>query len=173
MQDVKSLSKAILNRLKEERKKCAVNIPQDKICKHFKEGANLTLRTLAKYEVAFGEEFYSVPLQKKPTERRRRKMPAEGWTSKPNDTHKINPVETRLFRVLSRLSRRITQIIQHQENMNIRTLAEKAGMDPTDLTRLIEGGVNPTLKTVASLEAVLGVPLMDVDGRSKSSICPD
>lgn len=133
---------------------------------HLRPGANLTLRTIAQYEVAFGEEVYRVELDvpKARSGRRRRARPEGGWTAE-NETREADPVETRLRRVLTRLSRRITQLIQSREGLDQQTLASRAGIQPSHLSRLLSEAVNPTLQTIAALEAALGTHLLRVDGR--------
>ena len=134
---------------------------------HLRVGANLTLRTIAQYEVAFGKKIYRVPLDApKPSGRRRRARPDGGWTAE-SESREADPVETRLFRVLTRLSRRIIQFIQSRDDLDQQTLAEKAGIQPSHLSRLLGGGVNPTLETIAGLEAALGMHLLQVDGRDQ------
>lgn len=135
---------------------------------HLRVGANLTLRTIAQYEVALGENVYSVRLDapKSSGRRRRRSRPEGGWTAE-NESREADPVETRLFRVLTRLSRRIIQLIQSRDDLNQQALAEEAGIQSSHLSRLISGSVNPTLRTIARLEAALNTHLLQVDGRDQ------
>lgn len=171
-----SLSKTLSARLKDAKGDTTYNDLEEVIGKrpstmsgHLQPGANLTLRTIAQYEVGFGETVYSVPLEApKTTGRRRRERPEGGWTAE-NESRDADPVETRLYRMLTRLSRRIIQLIQSRENLNQERLAEKAGMQSYHLSRLIGGSVNPTLRTIAALEAALGTHLLRVEGRATLS----
>ena len=139
---------------------------------HLRVGANLTLRTIAQYEVAFGKEIYRVPLDApKPSGRRRRARPEGGWTAE-NESREADPVEARLFRVLTRLSRRIIQFIQSRDDLNQQALAEEAGIQSSHLSRLISGSVNPTLRTIVRLEAALNTHLLCVEGRKEREPSP-
>jgi transcriptional regulator with XRE-family HTH domain len=172
-----SLSAALSARLKEAKGDTTYSDLEEVIGKrpstmsgHLQPGANLTLRTIAQYEVGLGETVYTVPLDApKTTGRRRRQRPEGGWTAE-NESRDADPVETRLYRVLTRLSRRIIQLIQSREDWNQERLAEKAGMQSSHLSRLIGGSVNPTLKTIAALEAALGMHLLEVDGRERPEV---
>jgi transcriptional regulator with XRE-family HTH domain len=169
-----SLSVALSSRLKDAKgEKTYADLEEvvgkrpSTMSEHLRAGANLTLRTIAQYEVAFGEEIYRVPLDApKPSGHRRRARPERGWTAE-NESREADPVETRLFRVLTRLSRRIIQLIQSRDDLNQQALAEEAGIQSSHLSRLISGSVNPTLRTIARLEAALGTHLLQVDGRDQ------
>lgn len=170
-----SLSAALSARLKEAKGNTTYADLEEKTGKrtstmsgHLQPGANLTLRTIAQYEVALDQTVYAVPLDApKASGRRRRSRPEGGWTAE-NESRDADPVETRLYRVLTRLSRRIIQLIQSREDWDQQRLADKAGMQASHLSRLIGGGVNPTLQTIAALEAALGTHLLEVDGREQS-----
>ena len=169
-----SLSAALSSRLKDAKgEKTYADLEEvvgkrpSTMSEHLRVGANLTLRTIAQYEVAFGEDIYRVPLDApKPSGRRRRARPEGGWTAE-NEPREADPIETRLYRVLTRLSRRIIQLIQSRDDLDQQTLAEKAGIQPSHLSRLLGGGVNPTLETIAALEAAFGRHLLHVDGREQ------
>ena len=169
-----SLSAALSARLKEAKGDTTYSDLEEVIEKrpstmsgHLQPGANLTLRTIAQYEVGLGKTVYSVPLDApKTTGRRRRERPEGGWTAE-NESRETDPVETRLYRVLTRLSRRIIQLIQSRDDLDQQGLAEKAGIQPSHLSRLLGGGVNPTLQTIAALEAALDTHLLEVDGREQ------
>jgi transcriptional regulator with XRE-family HTH domain len=119
--------------------------------------------------VGLGKTVYSVPLDApKTTGRRRRERPEGGWTAE-NETRQTDPVETRLYRVLTRLSRRIIQLIQSRDDLDQQRLAEEAGIQPSHLSRLLGGGVNPTLETIAALEAALGTHLLCVEGERSAN----
>jgi transcriptional regulator with XRE-family HTH domain len=132
---------------------------------HLKPGANLTLRTLAQYEAALGTEVIGVVVgqPKAPSGRRRRARPEGGWTAE-REAKTTDPATMRLHRLLTRLSQRIAQLLAARGDLDQQTLAARAQMQPAHLSRLLGGGVNPTLRTLVALEVALGASLLRVEG---------
>jgi transcriptional regulator with XRE-family HTH domain len=125
--------------------------------------ANLSLKTVIGYEVALDETVLSVPKTEHSATSRRRRRPEGGWTKPDVREDKVDPVTQRLHRLLTRLSRHITAEMQTQD-LTQADLADRAGKSPSYVSRMLGGGVNVTLKTIAAFEVALDVHLLTVDG---------
>ena len=69
------------------------------------------------------------------------------------------PLETKIFvRKYAELVLRINQVLE-AKGINRKELAEKLGKRPSEISKWLNGDHNLTLKTIARLEAELGVEL--------------
>lgn len=130
--------------------------------------ANLSLKTIVRYEVALDEMILSVPEMKQssPSCGRRRQRPEGGWTKPDVREDEVDPIAQRLHRLLTRLSRRIRAKVQEEEDLTQTDLAERVEKSPSYVSRLLGGGVNVTLKTIATFEIALGTRLLSVAGNT-------
>jgi len=127
--------------------------------------ANLSLKIVAAYETALDETVVSIPSVEHSENRRRRRRPDGGWTTPDLQADcDVDPVERRLRRLLTRLSRRLLHVLNHQDGMTQVDLAEQVGKGPSYVSRVVGGGVNLTLETIAQFEVALNACLLKVEG---------
>jgi transcriptional regulator with XRE-family HTH domain len=127
------------------------------VSNHLSGGVNLTLRTIAEYEGALDGEVVQVPQLERPKRRRRR---SASGTRRVSDQRRalndIDPATRRLHRLLTDVSARIGQVLDAREDLTQQALAERMGKDASYVSRVLGGGVNLTLKTIAQFEEALG-----------------
>ena len=129
--------------------------------------ANLSLRIVAAYETALDETVVSIPSVERSENRgrRRRRRPDGGWATPDVQADRdVDPVERRLRRLLTRFSRRLLHVLNRRDGMTQAALAEQVGKDPSYVSRVLGGGVNLTLKTIAQFEVALNACLLKVEG---------
>jgi transcriptional regulator with XRE-family HTH domain len=133
---------------------------------HLNGRTNLTLKTVVQYAVALDATIVSVPRVERPKKRRRRR----GRTRRVSDQRKalrdIDPVKQALHSLLSDLTARIGQILDADDELSQRELARRIGRDEAYVSRVLAGGVNVTLKTVAAFDVALNTRLLRVEGVS-------
>ncbi len=71
----------------------------------------------------------------------------------------IKPAERRLYRKADDVAARIIALMQ-KRGMNQKQLAEKVGKSEAYVSRVLGGGVNLTLKTIAEFETALDVDIL-------------
>lgn len=133
---------------------------------HLRGTVNLTLRTIAEYEMALGDTVVEVPDLKRPSRRRRRSSETRRAKER-KAVQDIDPVKRRLHRLLTRVSARIGQVLNGRNDFTQQDLAERIGKDPSYVSRVLGGGVNLTLKTVVQFEEALDVCILRVKGRPR------
>lgn len=135
---------------------------------HLRGTVNLTLRTIAEYEMALDDTVVEVPDLNRPSRRRRR----SSKTRRPKErkaVQDIDPVKRRLHRLLTNVSARIGQVLNTREDFTQQALAERIGKDPSYVSRVLGGGVNLTLKTIVQFEEALDVCILQVEGRHEGT----
>jgi len=133
---------------------------------HLNGRANLTLKTVVQYAVALDAEIVSIPDVKRPKKRRRRRGDKRRVSEQRKALDDIDPVKRKLHGLLSDLTARIGQLIESDEDLSQRELARRIGRDEGYVSRVLAGGVNVTLKTIAAFEIALGTPLLSVVGNT-------
>lgn len=130
--------------------------------------ANLSLRTILTYQEALDESIISVPREEQSGRRRRRRRPDEGW-EKPKGPHgdDSDPVTRQLHRLLTRVSRRLSHLLQKQNEMTQSDLAKRLDKSPSYVSRVLGGGVNLTLETISEFEVALGGCILHVEGQQR------
>ena len=131
---------------------------------HLSGTVNVTLRTIAEYETALDETIVKVPDVDRPTHRRRRSLDTRSVSKEQQAVRDIDPVKRRLHRLLTRISARIGQVLNARDERTQQALAERIGKDPSYVSRVLGGGVNLTLKTIAQFEVALNTCLLQVEG---------
>lgn len=133
------------------------------VSNHLSGGVNLTLRTIAEYEGALDGEVVQVPQLERPKRRRRR---SASGTRRVSDQRRalndIDPATRRLHRLLTDVSARIGQVLDAREDLTQQALAERMGKDASYVSRVLGGGVNLTLKTIAQFEEALDARVLCV-----------
>jgi len=80
-------------------------------------------------------------------------------------------LSTRTFvRKQGELAVRLHELME-EIGLNRRQLAEKVGRTELYVSRLLSGSANPSLKTLAEFEVVLGRELMRISGEGNSDAC--
>lgn len=137
------------------------------VSNHLRGGVNLTLRTIAEYEAALEDAVVTVPHLERPKRRRRR---TASESRRVSDERKalaeLNSATRRLHRLLTDVSARIGQVLQAREDLSQQALADRMGKDAAYVSRVLGGGVNLTLKTIAQFEEALGVCILHVEGHT-------
>jgi len=137
------------------------------ISDHLSGTANLTLRTIAEYEVALESFVLVVPNLERSGRRRRRTSGTKGMSKERKEMDEnIDPAKRRLHRLLTNVAARIGQVLAEREDMTQRALADLLDKDPSYVSRVLGGGVNLTLKTIVQFEMALGVCVLQVKGVS-------
>jgi len=131
---------------------------------HLNGHTNLTLKTVVRYAVALDTNIVSVPDVKRPKKRRRRRGRKRRVSEQRKALDNIDPVKRKLNTLLVDLSARIGQIIQADADLSQREVARRIDRDEAYVSRVLAGGVNVTLKTIAAFEEALGVCLLSVEG---------
>ncbi len=135
------------------------------ISDHLSGTANLTLQTIAEYEVALESDVVMVPNLER-SGRRRRRASGKSSVSKERKEVKEGVARTkrRLHRLLTNVATRIGQVLAEREDMSQKALADRLQKDPSYVSRVLGGGVNLTLKTIVQFEKALGVCILQVKG---------
>lgn len=136
---------------------------------HLSGKRNVTLKTVVQYAVALNADVVSVPDVKRPKKRRRRPGRERRVSEQRKALDDIDPVKRTLHGLLSDLTARIGQVIDAGDELSQREVARRMGRDEAYVSRMLAGGVNPTLKTVAAFEEALGVRVLSVKGRERRS----
>lgn len=131
---------------------------------HLNGRTNLTLKTVVRYAVVLGADIVSVPAVKRPKKRRRRRGRKRRVSEQRKTLDNIDPVKRKLHGLLSDLTARIGQVIEADNDLSQRELARRIERDEAYVSRVMAGGVNVTLKTIAAFEEALGVCLLAVEG---------
>jgi transcriptional regulator with XRE-family HTH domain len=134
------------------------------VSNHLNGRTNLTLRTIVRYETALGEDVVSVPDVQRPSTRRRRRSGGRRVSEQRASLDDTDPVTRRLHSLLTDLTARIGQVIKEDDDLSQRELAHRIGRHESYVSRVLGGGVNLTLKTIAAFEIALDVQLLTVDG---------
>jgi len=132
------------------------------VSEHLSGKVNLTLRTIAEYEVALDDAAVTVPDVKRPNRRRRSSGTRRAEERKV--VKDIDPVKRRLHRLLTGISALIGQALDERDEFTQHELASRLGKDASYVSRVLGGGVNLTLKTIVQFEEVLGVRILCVKG---------
>lgn len=140
------------------------------VSSHLNGRPNLTLRTIARYEIALGEDIVSVPDVQRPSTRRRRRGGERRVSEQRASLDDIDPVTRKLHSLLTDLTARIGQVIAADDDLSQRELARRIGRDESYVSRVLGGGVNLTLKTIAAFEVALDIQLLKVDGHDLEDI---
>jgi len=140
------------------------------VSNHLNGRTNLTLRTIVRYEIALGEDIVSVPNVEHPSTRRRRRGGERRVSEQRASLDNIDPVKRKLHSLLTDLTARIGQVIEADDDLSQRELARRIGRDESYVSRVLGGGVNVTLKTVAAFETALNIQLLKVDGHDLEDI---
>lgn len=134
------------------------------VSNHLSGTVNLTLRTIAEYEVALGGRVVTVPESDGPDERRRRRR--SSGTRRVSEERKtvreIDPAKRRYHRLLTHVSVRIGQLLDADEECTQQELANRLDKDPSYVSRVLGGGVNLTLRTIVQFEKVIDACVLDV-----------
>lgn len=133
------------------------------VSNHLSGRVNVTLQTIAEYEVALDGAAVTVPNMKRPNRRRRRSSDARRAEER-KAVKDIDPVKRRLHRLLTNVSARIGQVLTEHDELTQQDLASRLGKDPSYVSRALGGGINLTLKTIAQFEEALGVRILCVKG---------
>ena len=135
------------------------------ISDHLAGTANLTLQTIAEYEVALQNDVVMVPDLERSGRRRRRASSTEGMSKERKKMKEnIDAAKRRLHRLLTNVSARIGQVLNKREDMSQQSLADRLDKYPSYVSRVLGGGVNLTLKTIVQFEEALGVCILRVKG---------
>ena len=140
------------------------------VSNHLSGGVNLTLRTVAEYEGALDGEVVQVPQLERPKRRRRRS--ASGTRRVSDQRRALNDIASatqRLHRLLTDVSARIGQVLAARDDLTQQALAERMGKDASYVSRVLGGGVNLTIKTIAQFEEALGARVLCVGESSRRS----
>ena len=128
---------------------------------HLGGGVNLTLRTIAEYEAALDGEVLEVPHLERPKQRRRRSgLGTRRVSDQRRALNEIDPATRRLHRLLTDVSARLGQVLDSREDLTQQALAERMGKDASYVSRVLGGGVNLTIKTIAQFEEALGARVL-------------
>jgi len=126
------------------------------VSNHLSGGVNLTLRTIAEYEAALDSEVVGVfQLERKKRRRRRSASGKRRVSDRRRALNDIDPATRRLHRLLTDVSARLGQVLDSREDLTQQDLAECMGKDASYVSRVLGGGVNLTLKTIAQFEEAL------------------
>lgn len=129
------------------------------ISRHLSGEVNLTLKTIVTYEDALSAQVVDVSDVVRPKKRRRRSTSA----SRPRRSlEHIDPVTRRLQDLLTDMSARMGQLLAQKGEMSQEDLAARMGKDPGYVSRVMGGGVNLTLRTIAAFEIALGERILSV-----------
>lgn len=134
--------------------------------------ANLSLESIAAYEVSLDEKILSVPRRKRSStkcNKRRRRRSEEDRTMPDVREDEVDPVTKRLHRLLTRLSRRITAQMK-KKDLTQSGLAERVGKSSSYVSRVLGGGINLTLETIAAFEVALDAQLLEVAGQDLGEV---
>ena len=134
------------------------------VSNHLNGRTNLTLKTVVQYAVALDAEIVSVPNVKRPKKRRRRRGGKRRVPEQRKALNNIDPVKRTLHSLLTDLTARIGQCIEADDDLSQRELARRIGRDEGYVSRVLAGGVNVTLETVAAFELALGANLLSTEG---------
>ncbi len=73
----------------------------------------------------------------------------------------IPPVDKRWYRAMDDVAARILDLMEEQQ-LTQESLATRMGKHKSYVNRVLSGGVNLTLKTIAEFEEALGAPIIEV-----------
>ena len=136
------------------------------VSNHLSGRVNLTLRTIAEYEVALEGTVVTVPDLKRPQRRRRSLSGDRRVSDEQKAVADIDPAKRRLHRLLTDVSARIAQLLDEREDLSQKDLADRMGKDGSYVSRVLGGGVNLTLKTIAQFEEALDACVLKVEGHT-------